>query len=216
MYNRKSIIGYIIVYLLLLVSFFVCNAKVFAGTLNDYNAYNVSIPDNGGSVNSDLLLSGAPSNATITKVKVYYEIRHTYPWDLDIWLTTYYGGSWHDYFLYHQGDLGSVDDIVETRDNIHAWDGASPNQTWYLVVRDRASGDIGYIDFFELWVEYESNSSPYTPTNADPYNGKTDVSINANLDWTCSDPDGDTVYYTVYFEKNDSSPDPTIKNNDNY
>ena len=181
-----------------------------AGTLNDYNPYNVSIPDNGGSVNSDLLLSGAPGNATITKVKVYYEIRHTYPGDLDIWLTTYYDGAWHDYFLYHQGDLGSTDNVIETRDNIHTWDGASPNQTWYLTVRDKAGGDVGYIDFFELWVTY--NVPPDTPSNPGPSDGETGVSINADLDWSCTDPDGDTLYYTVYFEKNDSTPDPTIKN----
>ena len=137
---------------------FICGVSA-AGTLNSHNFYNVSIPDNSGSVNSDLLLSGAPGSATITKVKVYYEIRHTRPGDLDIWLTTYYDGVWHDYFLYNQGDLGNADDIVETRDDIHAWDGASPNQTWYLVVRDNVGGDVGYIDYFELWVEYDSNSS---------------------------------------------------------
>ncbi len=130
----------------------------FAGVLNDYNPYNVSIPDNGASVSSDLSLSGAQSGSRITKVKVYYEIRHTYPGDLDVWLTAYYGGSWHDHWLYHYGDLGSTDNIIETRDNIHAWDGASPNQTWYLSVRDRASGDVGYIDFFEMWVTYESTA----------------------------------------------------------
>ena len=181
-------------YLFLLLLFAICNINAFAGTLNDYNSYNVSIPDNGVSVNSDLLLSGATSNATITKVKVYYEIRHTYPRDLDIWLTTYYGGAWHDYFLYHQGDLGSTDNVIETRDNIHAWDGASPNQTWYLVVRDKVSGYVGYIDFFELWVYYESNSPPNTPSNSSPSDNKTGVLINADLDWSCTDPDGDTVY----------------------
>jgi len=183
-----------------------------AGVLNDYNPYNVDIPDNGPSVNSDLDLSGAPGDAEITRVKVYYEIRHTCPWDLDISLTAYYDGSWHDYFLYHQGDLSCSDDVLETRDNIHVWDGASPNQTWYLVARDRASGDVGYIDFFELWVYYESNEPPNTPTNEDPDDGETNVSRTTDLDWTCSDPNGDTLYYTVYFEKNDSSPDNIIKN----
>jgi len=73
-----------------------CNASTFANTLNEYNPYNVSIPDNGSSVNSDLLLSGTPLGAKITKVKVYYEIRHTSPGDLDIWLTTYYNEGFHE------------------------------------------------------------------------------------------------------------------------
>jgi len=90
--------------------------------------------------------------------------------------------------------------------------GASPNQTWYLVAQDMATGDTGYIDFFELWVTYDSNDAPNTPSNEDPGDGDTGVSRTANLDWSCSDPDGDPLYYTVYFEKNDSSPDTIIKN----
>jgi subtilisin-like proprotein convertase family protein len=185
---------------------------VFAATstLNDYNPYNVNIPDNGSSVNSDLALSGAPSGAPITNVKVYYEIRHTYIGDLKVWLTTYYDGAWHDFVLKDR-EGGSADNIIETRDNLTTWNGASPNQTWYLVVQDMASGDIGYIDFFELWVTYFVNDLPNTPSSEDPSNGATGVSINKDLDWSCSDPNGDTLYYTVYFEKNNSSPDNVIK-----
>ncbi len=198
--------------IILVVLCFANSSFVYAGILNDYNPYNVSIPDDGPQVNSDLSLSGAPSGTVITKVKIYYEIRHTYPGDLDVWLTAYYDGGWHDYFLYHNGDLGGSDDIIETRDNLHTWDGASPNQTWYLTVRDRASGEVGYIDFFELWVTYQANNPPNTPSNEDPHDGDTGVPRNTNLDWSCSDPDGDTVYYTVYLEKNNSSPDNVIKN----
>jgi len=183
----------------------------YAQYLNDYNPYDYPIPDNAGSVCSDLLLSGAPAGAEITRVRVYYEIDHTCPGDLDVWLT-YYDGGWHDYVLYNSGDLGcSPDDIVETRDNIHEWDGASPNQEWLLCARDEASGDVGQITFFELWVYYEVNQAPGTPYNEDPADGESGVSITTNLDWSCSDPDGDTVYYTVYIEKNDS-PDNIIKN----
>ncbi len=192
--------------------FLLLTSSSIAGVLNDYNPTNINIPDNGASVNSDLRLSGAPSGAKITKVKVYYEIRHANPGNLDVWLTTYYNNSWHDHWLYHQGDLGSTDNIIETRDNIHTWDGASPNQTWYISVRDRVSGDVGYIDFFELWVTYEVNEAPNTPSNPDPTNGATNVSRTTDFYWSCSDPNGDTIYYTVYFEKNDSSPDNIIKN----
>ena len=135
------------------------------GTLNDYNPYNVNIPDNGGSVNSDLALSGAPSGATITKVKIYYEIRHTYIGNLKVWLTTYYDGAWHDFVLKNR-EGGSADNIIETRDNLTMWNGASPNQTWYLVTQDMATGVTGYIDFFELWVTYSVNDPPNTPSRS--------------------------------------------------
>lgn len=183
----------------------------YAGVLNDFNSYNVNIPDNGASVNSDLSLSGAANEAEISKVKVYYEIRHTNPGDLDVWLTAYYNNSWHDYYLYHVGDLGSSDDIVETRDNIYTWNNASPNQVWYLVVKDRATGNVGYIDFFELWITYEVNHAPTNPSNPDPNDGATEISNTTNIDWSCTDSDGDDIYFTVYLEKNDSSPDVIIK-----
>ncbi|MBI3195811.1 MAG: PD40 domain-containing protein [Ignavibacteriae bacterium] len=181
------------------------------GTLNDYNPHNYNIPDNGSSVNSDLLLTGAPANATITKIKIYYEIRHTFIGDLKVWLTAYYNGGWHDFILKNR-EGGSADDIVETRDNLTTWNGASPNQTWYLVVQDFATGDVGYIDFFELWVTYTYNVAPNTPSNEVPSDGANSVSVNSDLDWTASDPDGDVLYFTVYFEKNDATPDIVIKN----
>ena len=191
------------------------SVAVFAETLNDYNPWDVAIPDNGAHVCSDLSLTGAPPGASISKVKVYYEIRHTCPGDLDVWLTTFYGGQWHDYYLYHAGDLGcSPDDIVETRDYLHEWDGASPNQVWYLCAKDRASADVGYIDFFELWVQYEVNSAPGEPYDEDPYDSEQGIPIAVDLDWRCSDPDGDTVYYTVYLERNDSSPDIIVKDDE--
>jgi subtilisin-like proprotein convertase family protein len=139
--------------------YFICGVSQ-AGTISGYNASNINIPDNtGGSANRTVVLSGAPGDATITKVKVYYEIRHTRPGDLDIWLTAEYDGGWHDYFLYSQGELGTADDVIETRDNLHAWDGASPNQTWYLATRDKVSGSTGYIDYFEIWIDYDSADS---------------------------------------------------------
>ncbi len=178
---------------------------VLAGTstLNDYNPYNVSIPNNGASVNSDLSLSGAPSSATISKVKVYYEIKHPRPSDLDVWLTCYDGGWQGDYFLHTQGSSTSVDRIAV--DNIHKWDGKNPNVTWYLVARDRVSGSTGYIDFFELWVTYSVNDPPNTPGSEDPDHGDTDVSRTTNLDWSCSDPNGDTLYYTCWLSKGNST-----------
>jgi len=56
------------------------------------------------------------------------------------------------------------------------------------------------------------NSAPNTPYSPDPYDGEDGVSIGQDLDWSCTDSDGDTLYYTVYFEKNDTSPDVIVKN----
>jgi hypothetical protein len=66
----------------------------------------------------------------------------------------------------------------------------------------------------DSWHKYTItvNQPPNPPYNESPNDGATGVSRTTDLDWSCSDPDGDTVYYTVYFEKDDSSPDNIIKN----
>ncbi len=191
---------------------FMLNTIGFADELNDYNPYDFSIADNCTNTNSDLFLSGAPSDAEITKVKTYFEVTHSRWSDLTIWITAYYSGSWHDRILYSQGSLSGSGTLARTIDNMYTWNGASPNQTWYLGVRDCVTGQTGYIAFFELWVTYEANEAPNTPYNPDPYDGETNVPRTADLDWSCSDPNGDVIYYTVYFEKNDSSPDNIVKN----
>ena len=56
----------------------------------------------------------------------------------------------------------------------------------------------------------EKNLPPNTPSNPDPSNGATDVSIEKVLSWTGGDPNpGDTVTYDVYFGK--SSPPPLVE-----
>jgi hypothetical protein len=49
------------------------------------------------------------------------------------------------------------------------------------------------------------NSSPNLPGTPIPADGATNVSLQTVLSWQCSDPDGDTLSYNVYFGIN---PDP--------
>jgi hypothetical protein len=54
----------------------------------------------------------------------------------------------------------------------------------------------------------EPNNPPYPPNNPNPENESTDVDVDTNLSWNCSDPDeGDTLVYDVYLEANDPTPD---------
>lgn len=57
------------------------------------------------------------------------------------------------------------------------------------------------------------NNPPNTPSSPYPSNGATDVDINADLSWNCSDPDEDNLTYNVYFKKNDSTPDDLVSEN---
>jgi hypothetical protein len=57
------------------------------------------------------------------------------------------------------------------------------------------------------------NNPPNEPSNPDPSDGETDVPVDTDLSWTCSDPDGDPLTYDVYFEADDSTPDALVSEN---
>jgi hypothetical protein len=50
-----------------------------------------------------------------------------------------------------------------------------------------------------------TNSPPNAPYNESPGDGAAGVSCMADLDWSCTDPDGDTLYYTVWLSKGDNT-----------
>ncbi len=45
-----------------------------------------------------------------------------------------------------------------------------------------------------------TNQNPDEPYNLIPESGATDVPITTSLSWQCSDPDGDSIYYEIYFD----------------
>jgi thiol-disulfide isomerase/thioredoxin len=58
-----------------------------------------------------------------------------------------------------------------------------------------------------------SNRAPNTPSNPDPEDDEVDVSLTQTLSWDGGDPDWfDDVYYDVYFEAGDSTPDVLVSN----
>jgi hypothetical protein len=52
---------------------------------------------------------------------------------------------------------------------------------------------------YEDNVDVVSNQPPNTPSDPNPPDGATEVSVNTGLSWNCSDPDGDPLIYDVYF-----------------
>jgi hypothetical protein len=51
-----------------------------------------------------------------------------------------------------------------------------------------------------------ANQPPNPPSNPNPINGTTGVNINADLNWTCTDPDGDSLTYDVYLGTTSNPP----------
>ncbi|WP_068345874.1 outer membrane protein assembly factor BamB family protein [Kosmotoga arenicorallina] len=61
-------------------------------------------------------------------------------------------------------------------------------------------------DTFVITVT-DVNRAPLSPADPSPANDEVDVSLNPTLSWSCSDPDGDSLSYDVYFG---TSASPTI------
>ncbi|UCD14469.1 MAG: hypothetical protein JSW60_03370 [Thermoplasmatales archaeon] len=78
---------------------------------------------------------------------------------------------------------------------------------WMIIAWDNHSASNESL----IWnFTTRGNSPPNPPSNPSPGDGATNIDINADLSWTCSDPDDDTLIYDVYFEADDSSPDELV------
>ncbi|MBN1763583.1 MAG: S8 family serine peptidase [Methanomicrobia archaeon] len=84
--------------------------------------------------------------------------------------------------------------------------------TWRLQLHGTS---CTYAQKFVIRATYPitSNRPPYEPSDPLPSDGATGVDLSADLGWNSGDSDGDNVYYDVYFEKGDSTPDVLISDN---
>ena len=142
-----------------------------------------------------------------------------YSWNLNYWYLD-------DVKFYSEETLRNPGDIVYTSDeNIsisaystayveftQPWD-ASP-AVYAIKVETELIGDQNYDNnLTTTGVIVIENSAPNSPDNPDPENGSIDVELDAVLSWNCSDPDGDSLTYNIYFKENDSNPDKLVSEN---
>nr|HPI18623.1 hypothetical protein [Mesotoga sp.] len=67
---------------------------------------------------------------------------------------------------------------------------------WKVVARDSK----GLETTGDLWnFTTKSNQPPAKPSSPNPANNSSDIAVSITLSWNCSDPDGDSLKYDVYF-----------------
>ncbi len=79
------------------------------------------------------------------------------------------------------------------------------------VVKAQACDEYGFASDWSAGLTVLVNNPPNEPFNPEPQNGAIDVDIDADLSWSCNDPDGDNLTYNVYF--GNSSPPPLVSLN---
>ncbi len=108
------------------------------------NLNNVTIPDAGAAITSDIAVTGVTGNAPAT-LKVDVDVKHTYRGDLVVDLVAPDGSA---YRLKNASSSDSADNILATY-TVNASTEVA-NGTWKLRVQDTYSADTGYIDSWKL------------------------------------------------------------------
>lgn len=94
--------------------------------------------------------------------------------------------------------------------------GLNPGTTYYyqLVGSNSVGSSSGSVESFT--TEAPENNAPTSPNSPSPSSGATDQPTSGTLRWSCSDPDGDALSYTVYLGKTTSNWTARISNSKSY
>jgi len=76
---------------------------------------------------------------------------------------------------------------------------------WKIIVYD-GNGGITISPIWSFTTIYIPNNIPIEPFNPFPEDNSTGNSINVDLGWECSDPDGDPLTYDIYFGTTNTPP----------
>ena len=131
---------------------------------------------------------------------------------------TYYGDPYHFGFL----DYAFDEDIYISSGGLYTdsviWDGNEHQDNhgddFGDIDPDNIQVTLGVINNDNNFVDETVmarvgiNNPPSEPGNPSPSNGAVKVDVNADLSWSCSDPNGDPIKYDIYFGT--SNPPPQI------
>jgi hypothetical protein len=134
---------------------------------------------------------------------------------------TYYGNPYHFGFLDYAFNKDISISAGGTYTDSVTWDGNNNYDNHGDDFGDISSDNIqvtmgifnndnGYVDE-SVMARIGENNPPNEPNNPSPPDGSSDIDIEADLSWDCSDPDGGSLKYDVYFGKTSSPPQVSWK-----
>jgi C1A family cysteine protease len=76
---------------------------------------------------------------------------------------------------------------------------------WFRIKYDEVNMGTGG---FYVFYDFSGNLHPHKPTDLIPIDGEKEVEPDDRLHWSCTDPDGDELYYNIYLKEglNDFNP----------
>jgi len=167
------------------------STEFFDGVIDEFKIINYP----GGNEQAAPVIDGPTSGNT--GVEYDYTFTTDDPEGDEIWIKI----DWGDGDV--TGWLGPYDS-GEVVTKSHSWDDAG---TYSIKAKSKDIWhESDWSDSYEVEIVVVENHPPNTPANPDPEDEETNVDINHDLSWTCSDPDGDSLTYDVYFGTSSNPP----------
>ena len=118
------------------------------------------------------------------------------------------------YDVYFEAGDTSPDEIVSNNQSENTYDPGEMEYDTHYYWKIVAWDDGGMSSEGPIWDFITTsipNNPPYQPSEPNPENGSTNISVDQYLSWVGGDPDiDDTVVYDVFLEANDPTPDNKV------
>ncbi|MCK4902360.1 MAG: hypothetical protein KAS76_03300, partial [Thermoplasmatales archaeon] len=151
---------------------------------------------------------------------------HPHPWigetDVDVetdlsWLCSDPNGDSLLYDVYLEANDETPDVLVSYHQSQPFYDPPEPleyeTHYWWRIIAWDPYGESSSGSYWDFITGSKPNNPPNEPSDPDPLDGSTEINLDADIHWSCSDPDGDDLFYDVYFEANDHYPDLLVSSN---
>ena len=159
-------------------------------------------------------LYGSTTNGYVSIDYNRYYLRYTGNYQGRINGTEYSWQGWQSLGYEANGSTGAVNLLNPSGSNVNDYasnllDNGTDLSSYFskdILLTNRPQGSSWDIGALEKIQGGSGNNPPLQPSNPQPLNAAIDQSVDVNLSWSCSDPEGDPLTYDVYFGTSSNPP----------